>query len=353
MRIGIDARIAAYNSSGISRYLTGLVRALCELNEDAQYVICESFRQKAAVIRAPRCERMRFLTPPHFRFECWTLPWEVRRAGVDIFHAMDFFAPAGARQRTILTVHDLYFLKDPSSMERSSYLHYRRVLQEVKNAAAVICDSHSTREDLLHAADVEPERVHVVYPGFDPLRGTPENSCGAPYLLSVGTIEPRKNYERIARAYAALRRRLGREAPAFKVAGRLGFRGAEIVRTLTDCGVEWVGAPDDEAIAGLQRGAVALVYASLYEGFGFPLLEGFAAGVPVLSSAVSSLPEVAGDAALLVDPLDEEAISAGMERLLCDSALASLLVERGRQQATVFSWEAAAKKVYAIYRGAL
>jgi glycosyltransferase involved in cell wall biosynthesis len=172
---------------------------------------------------------------------------------------------------------------------------------------------------------------------------------GKPYVLAVGTLEPRKNLERLISAWSSLDAN-ARAGHVLALVGPVGWDAAPILAAARDQGAQLLGRVREEELRALYAGASAFAYPSLYEGFGLPVLEAMAAGAPVLTSNVSSLPEVAGDAALLVDPTDVTAIATGLSRLLSDPALAESLRARGRARAAEFSWERTARETLALLR---
>jgi len=254
----------------------------------------------------------------------------------------------------VTTLHDLLPLLYPSAYPRQQYYFRYYVPAVLRASRAVIVSSESTRRDLLRFYNVPPEKLHVVLPGYDPEQFGPVQPVpppdGEPYLLYIGNVMPHKNLVRLVEAFALVARQL----PA-----RLVMRGwgrdrqvkilGERIRALgLERRIDWQPyAPDDELLT-LYRGARALVLPSLHEGFGLTALESMACGTPVVASGVSSIPEVVGDAAVLVDPLDPESIASGLCRVLTDDRLCKDLRERGLERAGHFSWEATARGVQQV-----
>jgi glycosyltransferase involved in cell wall biosynthesis len=268
----------------------------------------------------------------------------------------------------VLTVHDLAFRRFPETAPHATLRWLGRLDRNLATAAAIIAVSESTRRDLADLYGVDPGRVDVIPNGVD-LESYRPSDAGAieaargrfglrgPYMLFLGGIEPRKNLPNLLAAYARLPRE---ERPALVVAGgwvpwnQEGRRGLEaglhhlpedVRRDVVVTG--YVSEEDKVALLG---GALALVYPSLYEGFGFPVVEAMACGTPVLTSDVSSLPEVAGDAAELVPPRDVDAIAGGMERLVRDDGLRDRLRAAGLQRARLFRWEECARRTADVLR---
>ncbi len=258
------------------------------------------------------------------------------------------------------TVHDLgyHYFPDAHTRRQVAYLQ----LSTRMNAhlgRRVIVDSETTKADLQHLYKVEPEKIDVIYPGLDPwLRPITEEEelartlrkygITTPYFIYIGTLQPRKNLSRLVRAFVAanLPHRL-------ILAGKPGWRAQPLLDEISALDFETrrkihlPGYVDEADKGALLSGAEGLLYPSLHEGFGFPLLEGQLCDTPVLAASSSSLPEIAGDSALLVDPLNTAALTEGIRRLALEPALRKELVARGRQNVQRFSWERAATAVVA------
>ena len=283
----------------------------------------------------------------------------------DIIHATNHAAvpPARRGQRLVVTLHDLAFERYPALFPKRWLALYRRGLRAaIERADAIIVPSSSVRDDLIGQHDVNMERIHVTPLGPSPRSGSAEliqnhreeladYGITPPYILAVGTIEPRKNLVRLVRAY----RRLAAEgAPqSLVLIGDDGWGTEELRAALAEGGpgqVVRAGGLTGDTLTTAYADADAVAYVSLYEGFGLPVLEAMSAGAPVVASNTSSLPELAGDAALLVDPEDVDAISDALARILSDSSLADDLRARGRARAATFSWAATARATLDVYR---
>jgi glycosyltransferase involved in cell wall biosynthesis len=250
----------------------------------------------------------------------------------------------------VTTVHDVLPLLYPSDYPRQQYYFRHYVPAVLRASRAVIVISESTRRDLLHFYDVAPEKVHVALAGYDSQRFIPAPESprdGEPYLLCVGNVMPHKNLVRLVEAFALVARELpvrlvlrgwGKPRHVRVLRDRIGALGLE-------ARVDWRPYASDEELLALYRGARALVLPSLHEGFGLTALEAMACGTPVVAAGVSSIPEVVGDAGVLVDPLDSASIAAGLCRILTDDPLCKDLRERGLERAGHFSWEATAGAV--------
>jgi glycosyltransferase involved in cell wall biosynthesis len=371
--IGIDYTAAYEQGAGIGRYVRELMRALAAQDSSTPYrlFVAGAGRRQLPPVPGPNfCWRSTRITPLWFA-RLWhrlqlPLPVEVFTGRVRLFHATDFtLPPTLPGTRTLLTVHDLSFVRAPETTTPvlKAYLDVV-VPRSVRRATHVLADSQATKDDLIALYGTPAEKITVlvggVQPEFRPVSdpaaraaarqryGIPAN----PYVFSVGTVQPRKNYARLIAALAALGSAY--EDVHLVIAGGRGWLEGPIYQAVRDHGlqgrVHFIGFARDEDLPALYSDAVCLAYPSLYEGIGLPVLEAMACGTPVLTSAISSLPEVAGDAAILVDPYDIEAIVDGLRRLLDDATLRTELTARGFRQAAKFTWEGAATQLLAIYR---
>lgn len=282
--------------------------------------------------------------------------------GFDVVHATNpaSVPPVRRRQALVVTVHDLAFEHHPDLFPRSwRWLYRAGVRAAVKRASAILVPTESTADDLLGRHDLDAGRVHVTPLGAslpttaaDPAPVLERLGIARPYVLSVGTQEPRKNLVRLLRAY----RQVAPDVPhALVLAGAEGWGNDELRLELDRPGpgtIVRTGHVPDRDLDALYRGADAFAYLSLYEGFGLPVVEALARGVPSVVSNTSSLPEIAGDAAVLVDPTDVGEIADALARVLTDPEAAEDLGRRGRDRAAGFTWEATARATLDAYRRA-
>ena len=254
-------------------------------------------------------------------------------ARLDVLHCTTFRAPLRPRAPLVVTVHDLALLRHPDAFPRWHRATGTRALRAgVAVADAVVCVSEFTRDELVELLRLPAERLRIVPNGVDPVFTPAGERAEGDYVLAVGTLEPRKNLEGAVEAA----RLAGVE---LRVAGAVGWGGVAVDG--------WVGEPSDGELAMLMRGARCLVYPSLYEGFGLPVLEAMACGTPVVTSRGGATEEVAGGAAVLVDPRDPAAIAAGIEEAV---RRREELVAAGRARAAPFTWERSADLVEALWR---
>jgi glycosyltransferase involved in cell wall biosynthesis len=268
---------------------------------------------------------------------------------------------------SVATVHDLGYLTFPTSHREGDrrYLNWSTGWN-ARRSAAVLADSQATKTDLIRAYGVEGGKVHVVYLGRDEAlapvreesilaRARARYGIAGPYLLYVGTLQPRKNLARLVEAFGRLRVDPTFAGVQLAFAGKRGWLYDDLFALVGRLDLEgrvlFPGYVEEGDLSALYSGALAFLFPSLYEGFGIPVLEAQACGVPVMTSNNSSLPEVAGDAALLVDPHDVDAIAAAMARLATDEALRAELVRRGFENVKRFSWEKCARETLAVLEG--
>jgi len=374
VRVAIDARPAVFpQKTGIGHYTWHLLRHLPSVDPQTRYVawylnaraLVGGPRRLLAELRAPNLtERWTPIPSGWFerssqRFELPRVEWFVR---FDVFFAPNFVPPPTRSRALVVTVHDLAFRRFPETAPQSTRRWLRRIDRALDRASRIVVPSQATRKDLLELYPVPVDRVVAIPHGVDAevFRPPPPEAVQAakdrfgidgPYLLSLGGIEPRKNLPNLIRAFDALPDDI---RPGLVIAGA-GVEWNPEGRRLLESALSAVPQRVREQIVltgyvsgsdkvGLLGGAVALAYPSLYEGFGLPVLEAMACGTPVLTSNVSALPEVAGDAALLVDPSDAESIAGGLERLLRDTDLREHLKNAGAARAAGFTWLESASK---------
>ncbi len=256
----------------------------------------------------------------------------------------------------VLTIHDLAFMRMPEVYNAKWQLWHRlvRPVSMARKAAAIIVPSQATAEDVRELMGIPAERIHVIPHGVNGAEtsgGNPSVGIKQPYLLYVGTIEPRKNVEAIVDAFGRVRR--SHPNLTLVLAGPWGWKTSAVRRAIDHSpareGIRVLNFVSDQQRRELYRGAAALVWPSWYEGFGFPVLEAMAEGCPVVAGATSSLFEVAGDAALLVRPYDQAGLVQAIENVLSDERLATMLRERGLQRVKGFTWQAAARKMWDVF----
>lgn len=275
-------------------------------------------------------------------------------SGCDVLFGANFFLPrlhAAVARRRVITIHDLTYKRFPELVQKETLENLeRQMVREVALADAIVCVSESTRRELLRFYDVDPARAVAIHSGLGkPALSEPFDGLPARYILFVSTIEPRKDLGTLIDAFERLRDS-GAYEGSLVVVGKVGWKSRELVPRLRGRGIvhlDYVPAP---RLATIYERAEAFVFPSLYEGFGFPLLEAMARGVPSIAARSSSLPEIGGDAALYFDPRDVAALTAQLTRVLGDASLRDDLAQRGRARAAEFRWERAAKETLEVFR---
>jgi glycosyltransferase involved in cell wall biosynthesis len=268
-----------------------------------------------------------------------------------VFWSPGFMPPAWSAVPLVVTLHDLNHLHYYS---RAHALYYELIMKPLyRRCSAIICVSDFTRDELLSWSGANPDKVFTVYNGvaFDSFARGSRCELGFPYVLYVGNRRSYKNLQRLFQAFAVTS--LPRDGIRLVLTGE---PDAQLQRLAADCNiahrVQFAGNLTDEQLARLYRGARLVAFVSLYEGFGLPILEAMAASVPVLTSNITAMPEIAGNAALTVNPTSVEEIAAGLERLSADEDLRMQLIQKGRLRATRFEWDTTAQTTWDIVRRA-
>lgn len=358
MRVGLDGTPLLGRRTGIGWYTSELVRAMAAQAPDDDFVLLAvSWRRPGTlsdvVGRNVRASGLRLPARP--LWELWhrlpvpRLEWLVR---TDVFHATNFLAPPTRSVPIVVTVHDLGFVRYPDTCLPATRRFAELLPPVLRRAQAIITLSEFGRDDLANwLPDVAP-RTTVIPQGphrrAAPRPG-PAVTDGPPYALFVGTLDPRRNLPLLLDAFKDLRARgvemrlvlAGQASPLLDVGRLIADRGLE--------GVIVTGYVPDEVASALLRDARMLVFPSGYEGFGMPLVEAMAAGVPVVALRAGPTPEVTGDAAVLVDPGDAGALSHAIERVAGDDGLRATLREEGTRRAAKFDWRESARATLAVY----
>ena len=372
VKIGIDCQFWGI-STGIGQYTSYLVAGLskCVSTEIKVNLVVRRNRPRRVY---PSTVRVTSVPPAHrFVWANLYVPWVSYRERFDLYHALDnlslpLFWPKG-KTRYVLTVHDLIPLLFPESVKRRHRYYFRLAIRRLlKMADAIIVDSDHTRALIADRFETFADKVHVVHLGVDTSRFRPmadkefthpvreryglgEN----PYLLYVGNIEPRKNLSVVISAYTEMVKSTELTAkPRLVIAGADSGLCNDIFALPARLGlsqrVSFIGPVSDEELPSLYAGASVFLFPSLYEGFGLPVLEAMACGTPVITSSVTSLPEIAGDAAVVIDPVNTRELMDAMIRVLTNEALAKELRQRGLDRARRFTWEETARQTLEVYK---
>lgn len=366
MHIGIDARLVYHTRAGIGEYTLRLTQALAELYPDQRFTLLQDVRAGQAFVKADNVVVARTRVPSHHRAEQLLLPWVVRALGVDVFHSPDFIPPFRARGRSVITIHDLAFLIYPHFLTKEAARYYGQIDRAVRHADQIIAVSQSTKNDLVRMLGAPEDKITVIYEAADPVFQPLERSASwrhvheiydlpEDYILFVSTIEPRKNIGALLRAYRRLRDDY-RLTPDLALGGSPGWLSDDIYNLVDKLDLRpychFLGRVAAHDLVHLYNAARVLVHPAFYEGFGLTPLEAMACGTPVIVSNVSSLPEVVGDAAILIDPEHDEEITVALWRILSDDGLFESLRAKGLQRAAAFSWRRAAEQTMAVYHKA-
>ncbi|NTW00074.1 MAG: glycosyltransferase family 4 protein [Oscillochloris sp.] len=375
MRIGLDVRYSGDHFPGIGRYVVSLARALADLEHDHTLVLLHGLLYSGAryslahLGELPHVELVPVRTGPFSPYQLLDLPLRARALGLDLLHSPYFIKPyAGLPCPSVTTVYDLLGWRFPQTLSLRGRLFYRLTMGlAVRRSAALITISESARVELVaryrlpagrvavtplaaasHFAPQPPEAVAAV-----------RARCGLPeaYVLYLGSNKPHKNLERLILAWERASEDASLDGPVSRaqliLAGHEDTQHPEVRRLVAERGlsrrVGFLPNVSDADLPALYSGASLFAFPSYYEGFGLPPLEAMACGTPVLCANVSSLPEVVGDAALMVDPYNVAEIAEGLTRLLCRADLRCDLIERGLRRAGEFSWRRTAQETMRVY----
>ena len=388
MNVCLDLSPVVYQRAGLGTYARHLAEGLLAL--EGGPALTAFYNGSATYPLPPNLASL-----PTYTLPLATRPWRLVAAlsqqlnvgldrwllDCDLFHATEHLLPRLKGPRTVLTVHDLIFLLFPEyHLPLNRWFLNRFMPLFIRRADAIIAISQCTKDDLIRHYGVPSEKVTVIYEGVDSrfhpvtdpdVLGRVRARYGLPehYILYVGTIEPRKNLTALLEAFVALRKQASNRQPATSnqrleagswklvIAGKRGWLYEGFFRRLRELGLEGevilLGFVPDEDLPALYSAAELFVFPSLYEGFGLPVLEAMACGTPVIASNASSLPEVVGEAGILIDPHDVGGLVKAMGRVLMDGGKRREMREKGLQQAARFSWERTAAMTLGVYRSVL
>lgn len=364
MQVGIDARLVFYHQAGIGQYILRLTQALARINQDDQFLIFQSRKDKTRLVDQANFKYQKLWTPSHHRFERLAMSLELAPHALHVLHSPDFIPPQWTRGASVITMHDLAFMLYPRFLTRESARYYGQVDLAARHADHIIAVSESTKRDTIRMLGVPEAKITVIseaaHPLFQPIapelaraRVAARFNLPAEYILFVSTIEPRKNLPTLLRAFRRLRDNYKSDA-TLVIAGNRGWLVEEVDAVIAELNlgdrVRLLGGVPNEELVHLYNAARVFVLPSFYEGFGLPPLEAMACGTPVIVSNVSSLPEVVGDAGMLIKPEDVEGFTVAMWRVLSDDKLRAEMRAKGLKRAQTFSWERAARETLAVYR---
>jgi glycosyltransferase involved in cell wall biosynthesis len=379
MRIGIDAHFASYELRGIGKYVLQLVSRLIPTDGSNEYVIYGDRRVFPPWMLPPSkaCSQVRFRDPGGLPYPLWeqlVLPLWARQDRLELLHCPANTAPIVLPRhiKLVITVHDVMYLLPSAVLSASKVLrqqlgtfYRRRVVPGVaRRADRIIAVSEFSKREITGYLRVIPDRIRVIHEGIDarfgssagaialPPRKIGGESLESPFILALGADDPRKNTLAVIRVYASRWRELPHDEKLV-IVGLRDWRSSAAYHLVCQLGLNkrvlFAGYVPEELLAWLYTSARCFLYPTLYEGFGFPVLEAMACGAPVIASGCTSVSEIAGDAAILVDPASEESIGNALVRLLRDEPLRRQFIQRGRARVQKFDWQDTVEKTLGVY----
>jgi glycosyltransferase involved in cell wall biosynthesis len=370
LRIAIDAHSVGTGLGGNESYATNLIESLAEIDQSNQYTLYVTTREARERFKNRWANFTVRATLPHsplIRIPL-ILSAELRRKPVDVLH-VQFTSPPFVPCPVVVSIHDLSFEHLPQTFKRRSRAQLRMtVRRSARRAAQVLALSEYGRSDIVNTYDIDPEVVTAIplaAPGhFGPVVDKSElqrvrktYGIADDYILSVGSIQPRKNLSRLIAAYSRLRRaRPESKLPKLVLVGKFAWLYAETLRTIKELelskSVILTGYVPQKDLPALYSGALCFVYPSYFEGFGLPPLEAMKCGAPVVVGDKTSLPEIVGDAGILVDPFDVDEIAAAIEKVVSDANLRAQLRLKGLERSKLFDWQETARRTLKVYKKA-
>ena len=370
MRIAINTRFLLPGKlEGLGHYTHEIVRRMVQQHPEDQFLLLFDRAYHPQFVYGPNVET-KVVFPPARHPLLWmawfetSLPFVLERWKPDVFFSPDGYVSLRSKVPTLVTMHDVLPLRHPELLPRTVGIYYRYFMPRfARRAEKIATVSAYVRHDIADACNVSTDKIEVVYngcrDGFNPLNDAEQQNIrdvfaeGQPYFFYTGAIHPRKNVHRLIRAFDTFKKQSGSPVRLL-LAGRFAWQTGD-VKTVYENAVykkhiRFLGYVPEIDLQNLTASALALCLVSLNEGFGLPIIEAFNTDTPVLASNLSALPEVAGNAALLVDPLDENAIGAALLRLYTDTGLRQELVQKGRARREAFSWDKAAADLYEILK---
>ena len=366
MRVAIDAR--KLHDFGIGTYIRNLLRHLARIDSETEYVLLTAPADlDVAATLAPNFRAVLEDSPNYSLREQWHVPWVLHREKPDVFHAPHYVLPQAVPCRSVVTIHDCIHLMFPQYLpNRAAYAYARGSMwTAARKADRILTVSEASKHDILRFFKVAPEKIEVVYNAIDERfwnvpapedieRVRERYQLAYRFVLYVGNIKPHKNHVRLIEAFNMLRGRPGFDDVRLLIIGdeisRLPALRRAVHMYKLHKEVRFLGYQPDDTLAILYRIASVFAFPSLYEGFGLPPLEAMACGTPVVTSNVSSLPEVTGGAAVLVDPHDVGSIADGIAQVLDNPGLAAEMRQKGLERARHFSWERSVARTKGVYQ---
>lgn len=377
MRIGIDCRTILNpgrgEQAGIGHYTTYFVRNILKLDRKDQFVLffdsrmdrekAEQFEQaNVKIVFYPFSQYRRFLPLAYSQILTAAALYRER---LDLYHAPSTSIPLSYRGRSVITVHDLAIYRYPRLFPSGQFVSTKLVVpRSIRRAKKIIAVSEATKRDLKQLFHVADKKIRVVYEGFVRERpGKPivdvrsKYGIGEKYVFFIGTIEPRKNLPNLIKGFCSVANIPAMKKVELVLAGAPGWKYGQVIKAIRDAKlghrIRYIGyVPHDDKMHLIEH-ATAFAFPSLYEGFGLPVLEAMSLGAPVITSRVSSLPEIAGTAALFVNPQKYKEIGQAIVKLVSSANLRRRLSEEGKRRAAMFTWDGAARETMQVYKEAL
>lgn len=367
MRIGINGRFLMAKRTGVQRAAYNLMKTLFEIDRHNEYFLFTGDSQKG--LSEWSWENVTIVTSPiregdslrNHLWEQFQLPRLASRYGIDLLHSPANLAPFFYSGPSIVHIHDLCFIVNPQWYSYAFHRAYNFIIPRLaRKATKVITNSNNSRNDLMQFCEVSADKVKLIYWAVDATFHRVsskkegfihDNVPKEDFILYVGSLEPRKNIATLIEAYESLRHRNPQLKTKLILIGgenRL-FAKARLKISEYDNDIHFKGFVGDEKLRDYYRKATVVAYPSLYEGFGLPPLEAMASGTPVVTSNTSSLPEVVGDAALMVSPFDASQLAEALEKVLSNSALRQKMVASGYKQVKKFNWYRVARNILGVY----
>ena len=371
MKIAIDLTQIPADKTGVGIYALNLVREMCNINNETKnfqfyYFVQdddETFArmlenaQNTTLVRIKHTIFRKLL--PRLIFEQFILPYKCKKESVKLIFSLHYTLPYFTRIKRIVAFHDITFYRFPRLHQKIKRLYFKSLIPlSIKKSRAIISVSQSTKDDLVSRfKKIDPGKISVIYHGVEQIKEKEKELetiaekvmaehgiSPQKYILFVGTLEPRKNIKGLLQAFHSIRESNAKIKDEFKlvIVGKKGWLFKEIFEITKGLHLEeavvFTGYVEEEEKQALLLNAFLFVYPSFYEGFGIPILEAMACGIPVITGNVSALPEVAGDAAIFINPNDRGEISTAMAGVLTDQTLHEILSKKGPEQARKFSW---------------
>ncbi len=372
MKIGIDARWIFPRISGIGAYSRRLIENLARIDKENQYFIFSNnpgLIEKYNLVSAPNFSLVEFSRSANSPVNQFLLPLQCQRLGLEVYHSPHFFTSTRLSSKLVVTIHDLIPLCFPHFTPRAKKVKFlglfKYILQRVsRKADKIITISEHSKKDLVDALEVREDKIEVIYNGVSSVyRPIPSESVkkrlggvvpeSSQVFLFVGRFDPYKNIVGLIKSFNDLKQE-GNPELKLVIVGEEDARYPEAPRLVKDLGLEkeviLTGYLEEEELVYWYNRAAAFILPTFYEGFGLPIVEAFACGCPVITSNVASVPEVAGDAAILIEPGSQTALTEAMRRILRDALLKENLRQKGLARAQLFSWEKTAKGVLEVYK---